>query len=183
MDQQEKSYLDAALPPIELSPHRYTRTFLTPRRIARMSIFVALSAVGAMTKIPSPTGTVALDSCMGYFSAAAFGYWEGGCVGALGHILTALTMGFPLGIPVHVYISVQMALWVMAFRFLTVKVHPIAGIVGATFLNGFGSAYLIIPFGGIGLATALVLPLTVGSLANILIASAAYSIVKKSNMI
>jgi uncharacterized membrane protein len=183
MDQEKNLSLSAVPPPIELSPGRFERTFLTPRRIARMSIFIALSAVGAITKIPSPTGTVALDSCMGYFSAAAFGYLEGGCVAALGHTLTALTMGFPLGIPVHLYISAQMALWVMVFRFLTLKVHPLAGIVGATLLNGVGSAYLIIPFGGIGLATALVLPLTVGSLANVLIASAAYSIVRKSNMI
>ena len=183
MDQQETSFAGDVLPPIELSPRRYRRTFLTPRRIARMSIFIALSAVGAITKIPSPTGTVALDSCIGYFSAAAFGYLEGGCVAALGHLLTALTMGFPLGIPVHLYISVQMALWVMAFRFFTLKIHPVVGIVVATLLNGVASAYLIIPFGGIGLATALVLPLTIGSLANILIASAAYSIVKRSNMI
>jgi hypothetical protein len=50
-------------------------------------------------------------------------------------------------------------------------------------LNGIASAYLIIPFGGIGLATALVLPLLVGSAANVIIANLAYSIVKRSNMI
>lgn len=148
-----------------------------------MSIFTALCAVGAIIKIPSPTGTVALDSCMGYFSAATFGYAEGGLVASLGHLLTALTTGFPLGIPVHLYIALQMAVWAMAFRFFTVNVHPVAGIVAGILLNGVASAYLIIPFGGIGLATALVLPLTIGSAANVLIASMAYSIVKRSNMI
>lgn len=32
------------------------KTYWTPRRVARMAIFVALSAVGALIKIPSPTG-------------------------------------------------------------------------------------------------------------------------------
>ena len=36
--------------------------FFTPRRVARMAILVALSAVGAFIKIPSPTGTVALEA-------------------------------------------------------------------------------------------------------------------------
>src|SRR5512136_1780372 len=117
---------DLPVPPVEISLKGRRRTFFTPRRVARMSIFIALSAVGAVTKIPSPTGTVALDSCMGYFSAAAFGYMEGAAVAALGHLLTSLTMGFPLGVPVHLYIALQMAVWAMAFRYLTVKIHPLA---------------------------------------------------------
>ncbi len=172
---------DVQIPPVEIAVRR--RTYFTPRRVARLSIFTALSAVGAMTKIPSPTGTVALDSSLGYFSAAAFGYSEGALIAALGHLLTALTTGFPLGIPVHGYIALQMALWVMAYRFFTIRVHPVAGIVVAVLLNGVASAYLIIPFGGIGLATALVVPLLVGSAANVIIAHLAWSIVKRSNMI
>lgn len=35
---------------------------LDPRRIARLAILIALSAVGALIKIPSPVGTVAFDS-------------------------------------------------------------------------------------------------------------------------
>ena len=148
-----------------------------------MSVFIALSAVGAVIKVPSPTGTVALDACMGYFSAAAYGYAEGGIVAAVGHLLTAFTIGFPLGLPFHLFIAVQMAAWAGAFRFLTTKVHPVAGIVGAIVLNGVVSAYLSSLVAGIGLAAALVVPLTIGSAANVLIAAAAYSIVKKSNMI
>jgi riboflavin transporter len=159
------------------------RVFFTPRRVARMSIFISLSAVGALTKIPSPTGTVALDACPGYFIAAAYGYREGAFVAAIGHLLSALTIGFPLGIPVHLYIATQMALWAMAFRFLTVKIHPVAGIVGGVILNGFGSSYLMVPIGGVGLATALVLPLVIGSFANVMLAGIAYTVVKRSNLL
>ncbi|GEM_PF-279748 len=182
-DEQYRDELLATIPPEEISSQSRRKVFFTPRRITRMAIFISLSAVGAMIKIPSPTGTVSLDSCPGYFSAASFGYLEGSIVAALGHLFTAFTIGFPLGLPVHLYIACQMALYVMVFRYLIKRFHPIVGIITATALNGILSAYLIIPFGGIGLATALIVPLTIGSAVNILIAQLAYSIVKKSNMI
>ena len=174
---------DAATVTLNTLHSRYRRKFFTPRRVARISIFIALSAVGALTKIPSPTGTVALDSSIGYFAAATFGYREGALIAAIGHLLSSFTTGFPLGLPVHLYIAAQMAVWVIIYRYCTVRIHVIAGIIVGTLLNGFGSAYLMVPFGGYGLAAALVLPLTIGSLANIVIASMAYSIVKKSNMV
>lgn len=173
----------ATMVPSKTIHSRFPRKFFTPRRVARMSIFIALTAVGALTKIPSPTGTVALDSSIGYFAAAAFGYREGALIAAIGHLLSAFTTGFPLGLPVHLYIAVQMALWVIIYRYCTVRIHLVVGIIVGTLLNGFGSAYLMVPFGGYGLAAALVLPLTIGSLANIIIASMAYSIVKKSNIV
>lgn len=181
---QSDSLIDSYIPPPpEIDLTNTQRSFLTPKRIARISIFVALSAVGAMMKIPSPTGTVALDSCMGYFSAAAFGYPEGALVAALGHLLTAFTTGFPLGLPIHLYIAIQMACWVMAFRFFATRIHLTIGVIVGTLLNGVASAYLIVPFGGIGLAAALVVPLTIGSFVNVAIAAAAYSVVRKSNLV
>ena len=159
------------------------KEFFTPRRIARMSILIAISAVGALIKIPSPTGTVALDSCTGYFSAVTFGWGEGAMVAGLGHILTAFTTGFPLGLPVHLYIALQMALYASIFSFVSRKINLTLGIVVAVLLNGVLSAFLIIPFGGTGMATALLIPLLVGSLVNVLIASLAYKIVIKSNLV
>ena len=53
------------------------KEFWTVKRIARVAILIALSGVGALIKIPSPTGTVALDSAPGYFTAVAFGPVEG----------------------------------------------------------------------------------------------------------
>jgi uncharacterized membrane protein len=175
--------MDVATVPSVSHHKQCKRIYFTPRRVARLSVFIALSAIGAIIKVPSPTGTVALDSCMGYFSAATFGLTEGAIVAAIGHILTSLTTGFPLGIPIHLFIAVQMALWVITFRFLTVKVHPLVGFLGGTFFNGVVSAFMMIPFGGIGLAIALMFPLIIGSAANISIALIAYSIVKKSSLV
>lgn len=57
------------------------KVYFTPKRIARVAILVALSAVGAFIKLPSPTGTVALDSAPGFVAAAAFGPGEGAKIG------------------------------------------------------------------------------------------------------
>lgn len=163
--------------------NQYQKDFFTPRRIARISILIAISAVGALIKIPSPTGTVALDSCTGYFAAVAFGWIEGAIIAGLGHLLTAFTTGFPLSLPVHLYIAVQMVIYVSLFGIIARKINLILGIVVGVMLNGVLSSFLIIPFGGIGMATALLLPLTVGSLVNIIIAALAYKIVEKSNLL
>ncbi len=159
------------------------KSYWSPKRVARMAIFVALSAVGALIKIPSPTGTVALDSCPGFFSAVSFGWGEGAIVAALGHIFTAATTGFPLSVPVHILIAVEMAIFAAAFWWTNKKAGIIAAAIVATILNGVVASFAMIPFGGMGLAISLLLPLTVGSAVNIIIAAVAYVIVKKSNLI
>jgi hypothetical protein len=159
------------------------KVFWTPRRIARMAIFIALSAVGALIKIPSPTGTVAMDSVPGYFSVLAWGYVEGAIVISLGHIFTAATVGFPLGIPMHLLIAISMIVWAAMLRWFTFKIHPIAGILAGTFGNGVLGAALDIPIGGMGLFYALLPFLVVASFIDITIAAIAYQIVRKTGYV
>lgn len=160
-----------------------SKIFWEPKRVARMAIFIALSAVGAMIKVPSPTGTVALDAAFAYFAAITFGWREGSIVAALGHLLTALTTGFPLGFPMHLFIAVQMAVWVSLFYWISRKIHLWIGIAVAVLLNGPVSSLLVVPIGGIGLMAALILPLTVGSMINVGVAVVAFLIVKRSTLI
>jgi len=171
-----------AIPPEEISINE-AKIFWTHKRIARMAIFIAISAVGSMIKVPSPTGTVALDASIAYFSAIAFGWREGSIVAALGHMLTALTTGFPLSFPLHVFIALQMAVWVSLFEIFAKKIHLWAGIIVAVILNGPISSLLIIPIGGFGLMVALIIPLTIGSAVNIFVAVTAYLIINKSKII
>lgn len=146
------------------------RQFFTPRRVARLAILVALSAVGGLIKIPSPTGTVALDAAPGFLAAAAFSPGEGAIVGAVGHLVSALTTGFPLGLPVHLLIAVEMAVFVWIFGVLARRVNVWVAIVVGILLNGIAGAALMIPIGGTGMFAALVLPLTVGGAINIIVA-------------
>lgn len=146
------------------------KPFFTPRRVARIAILVALSGVGALIKIPSPTGTVALDAAPAFLAGAAFSPIEGSIVGALGHLISALTTGFPLGLPVHLLIAVEMAVFVWIFGVVARKVNIWVAAVVGIFLNGVVGAAIMIPIGGVGMFGALVLPLTVGAVINIVIA-------------
>ena len=148
------------------------KSYFSPKRIARIAILVALSAVGAFIKLPSPTGTVALDSAPGFVAAAAFGPGEGAIVGALGHMFSALITGFPLGLPVHLLVAAATVLWVAAFGFVARKVNIWVAIPVGILLNGVGGAALLIPIYGFGIFATLVVPLLVGSTINVIIAVA-----------
>lgn len=145
------------------------------RRLTRLAVFIALAAAGAMVKIPSPTGTVALDSLPGYLGALVFGIKDGMLIAALGHLLSAATAGFPLSIPVHLFIAAQMAAFAAAFGWLGSR-HLGGGIVLAMVLNGVVAPALFIPFPHYGLAffTAMVIPLLVGSMVNVAAAAAVH---------
>jgi hypothetical protein len=77
------------------------------KRLVLLSLMAALSAVGAYVIIPSPVGTVALDSAPGYLASLLFGGISGGVVLLLGHLISAVKSGFPLGI-IHLLIAVLM---------------------------------------------------------------------------
>ncbi len=155
------------------------------KRVSIIAVFMALSAVGAMIKIPSPIGTIGLDSCPGYFCALAFGGIEGMVVIAIGHLLSAAVVGFPLSIPIHIAIAATMAIWAIIFRFFGKKgnVGIVIGVIAAACLNAFGSGLLLIPIGGTALYVANLIPLLCAAAVNALLAAIAYSAVKGSKLL
>ncbi len=153
------------------------------KRIAIMAVFIALSAVGALIKIPSPVGTIGLDSAPGFFSAVAFGSIEGAVIIALGHMLTAAVAGFPLTIPIHIFIAIQMALWALAFRWANNTFGKVAAVVTGIVLNGVVSSFTMMIIGGWGAVIGIMPFLVVGSAINVIIAVMAYSIIKRSKLI
>lgn len=78
-------------------------------RVARISIFTALSVIGSFITPYAPIPTIALDSSPGFFAALYFGVIDGLLITGLGHIVTAVINGFPLG-TMHFVIAVGMAL-------------------------------------------------------------------------
>lgn len=158
-------------------------SFWNPKRVARMAVFVALAAVGALIKIPSPTGTVALDSAPGFFSAVSFGWIEGGIVGALGHLLTAATTGFPLGLPMHLGVAVEQFLFTALFWLVAKKSNIWLAVVVASFANSVIGALIVVPMAGFGLYLALLPGLAVGSVVNIVLATLAHLAVKRGGLV
>lgn len=155
---------------------------LTPLRLARMAILIALSVVGALIRVPSPTGTVAFDALPGYFAALAFGPIEGGIVGAIGHIVTAMFTGFPLGVPLHLLVAVEMFVFVWVFGYLARRVNVIVAAVVAVILNGVAGPLLTIPIAGTGLFASLLLPLTVTTIVVVILAIAAAKAVQAAGL-
>lgn len=163
----------------------YKKGKWTTKQIAIMAIFIALSAVGAFIKIPSPIGSIGLDSAPGYFAAVAFGPVIGGIVIAIGHLISGAVVGFPLTIPIHLGIAVGMALIAFVFYILGRKgvVGLVAGVVICALLNSFALGVLLIPIGGTALYVAMILPLLVASAVNLIIAAIAYFALKNSTLL
>jgi riboflavin transporter len=160
-----------------------TTSVQNTKRIAIMAVFIALSAVGALIKIPSPVGTVALDSAPGFFSALAFGGVEGSIVIALGHLLTSAVVGFPLGIPMHLIIAAEMALFALVYRFVNNKIGLIPAVIVASLLNGVVGAFTVFPVLGMGAVIGLLPFLLLGSVINVVVSALAYKALKESRLI
>ncbi len=109
---------------------RDTRSASRLHVIAFMALSVALAAAGALIKLPSPVGTVALDSWPGYACALVVGP-AGAWVALLGHLASSLVSGFPLGLTLHGVIALEMALCALAFRLVTRRLGVVPGLVAA----------------------------------------------------
>ncbi|HSV31126.1 MAG TPA: ECF transporter S component [Atribacteraceae bacterium] len=154
---------------------------LSVPRITILASLIALSVVGSYLKIPSPTGTVALDAVPGYLGGLYLGFGEGAIIAFLGHILTSLNVGFPLGLPIHLLIGAEMALIVAVFRLVYLRWSYLPAIAIAVFLNGVIAPLTMVPLFGWGFFTAIILSLVVSSAANAMLACAIYRLLLKKN--
>lgn len=150
-----------------------------------MGLFIALSVIGAIIKIPSPTGTVALDSMPGYLAALLLGGIPGAVVAFLGHMATAASTGFPMTLPIHLLVACEMAVIMLVVGYTAKKLHLIAGLILGLILNGVVSpaSFILFPQFGTAFFISMVLPLTVGSLINIIPAGLVYYPLRKINAI
>jgi len=162
---------------------------LNTKRIVLLSLFIALSAVLSNIKIAY---SIAFDSLPAFLAAMMISPIAGGIVGALGHLLTAITSGFPFTVPVHLFIAIQMLVIVWIFGVLFKKMNQyIAMIVAiilngpvATLLSGLLIAYLNHSFTVKTISSffiLMVVPLTLASAANIVLAFILQKVMKRAN--
>lgn len=148
-------------------------------RLSLSAALVALCIVGSFVKIPSPTGTVALDSLPGFFSALFLGYGEGALVAFLGHLLTSLNVGFPLGFPVHLLVALEMGGIALLFRLVSTRFGILAAVVSGVLANGVLAPLSLVPLFGWGFFLGILVPLVVGSLVNIVLAVILFQVVSR----
>ncbi|QKE73833.1 ECF transporter S component [Arthrobacter citreus] len=162
---------------------------LNTKRIVLLSLFIALSAILSNIKI---IYSIAFDSLPAFLAAILLSPIAGGVVGALGHLLTAFTSGFPFTVPVHLFIAIQMLVIVWIYGVLFKKINKyIAMIVAiilngpvATILSGLLIAYLNHSFTFKTVSSffiLMVLPLTLASAVNIVLAYILQKVMKRAN--
>lgn len=157
------------------------------KRIVIISLFIAISAILSNIKFFS---TVALDSMPAFLAAMLISPIAGAIIGAFGHLLSSFTAGFPFTIPMHLFIALQMFIIVWLFGVLFKKANQFIAILVAIILNGplatFFSSLLIVwindSFTISGFFTLMVLPLTLVSIVNIIIAFSLQKVIKRAGI-
>ncbi|MFS0777991.1 ECF transporter S component [Neobacillus sp. 3P2-tot-E-2] len=139
------------------------------RMLSLLALFSALSAAGAAIKIPATIGSVAFDVFPALLAAALLGSGAGAIVGALGHLLSALIAGFPLG-PMHVLIAIEMALLVFIFGVLYKKNKKVTASILFILANTFAAPLPFIIIMNKAFYIALVPSLLIASIINTVIA-------------
>lgn len=151
------------------------------RMVVLLGLFIAMSVIGGYIKIPNPiTSSIAFDSLPAYLAALALGGVPGAVVAFLGHMVSALIGGFPLSLPIHIIIGIEMAVIMFVFDFISRKINLIAAIIVGIILNGFVSPAVLIFIPGLGLPAYIgsLLSLTVASIFNISLAGIVYKSIK-----
>ena len=153
-------------------PRRVPKTY----RLARISVFSALSVVGSFIHPPSPVQTVAFDSSPGFFAALYFGAMDGALVSGIGHIVTSIINGFPLGI-LHLSIALGMAvaggMMGVVNRISDKRGYLAAVLVGIAINSGL--VVVLVPAFGWGAALGLLPFLFLAASLNGLVAALAYA--------
>lgn len=148
------------------------------RLISEIVLFSALSGIGAIIPVPSPVGSVALDSFPGYFMALWRGTASGALVCAIGHLLSSIRSGFPLGY-LHIPVTLLMALVGATTAMVNKKFGVVAGLASGIALNTAGSV-LAVPAIGWEVLPILTPILFVASLINATVAGIVYGTIKKA---
>ena len=160
------------------------------KKLVLAALFVALSFVGANIKV---MGSIAFDSLPAFLGTMVLGVGWGAAVGAVGHLLTALTSGFPYGLPAHIVIAVMMGLTMVVFLLVInllqrLKVPQlisyVAGGVAAVLVNGPGCVFLLFPvlepMMGKEALLALIPVLSLVAAANVVLAVVIYRVLPKA---
>ncbi len=111
------------------------------RQLVFMALLIALSFIGAQLKI---FGTIAFDSLPAFLGTLLMGPLAGAIIASIGHLLTALSSGFPMTLPVHLVIALGMGLTMVAtwyaYSFVKKASNDILGlavaVVVGTICNG-----------------------------------------------
>lgn len=148
---------------------------MNAKKITLIALFIALSLIGAQIKL---VYSIALDAMPAFLAAAVLGPIPGALVGFLGHMLTAVTSGFPFTLPIHLIIGASMAVVCWIFGVGAGKLPRTLNVGLAIFLNGVAATFVsVLAMEWVGLIPqwqmmfmALIGPLLLASTVNVILA-------------
>lgn len=136
--------------------------------LSLIALFIALTVIGAMIKIPAVIGSVALDIFPSLVIAVLVGNVPGMVVASIGHLISALISGMPLG-PLHILVAIEMALIVAIFSIFYKRNQKIFAVIIFLILNGVVAPLPFILLFSLPFYISLVPSLIVGSLLNVML--------------
>lgn len=139
------------------------------RTITTYAILIALCAIGG--QIHFGVYSIGFDSSPAFVGALMLGPVAGAVLGALGHIATAASTGFPLSVPIHVAIGLVMAGTGASIGYITKRMtssfsYVVSGIVGYIINVGIGITVIAWMMQSIKVATFIFVPLSLAYALN-----------------
>ncbi|HBT18450.1 MAG TPA: ECF transporter S component [Clostridiaceae bacterium] len=148
------------------------------------ALFVAFSVLGASIKIQ---GSIALDAFPAFLGAILLGPGFGFIIAVVGHLFSAFFSGFPLTVVLHLCTGVLMGLVVYGYGLLRHYTNRFWPMVYAVVSNGPVSLGIIaliakglgFPLQGMAMVSLLLLPLSMASFLNVVLAESIAVALKK----
>ena len=139
------------------------------RTMTAYALLIALCAIGG--QIHFGVYSIGFDSSPAFVGALMLGPVTGAVLGALGHIATAASTGFPLSVPIHVAIAIIMAGTGASIGYITKRMtssfsYVVSGIVGYIINVGIGLAVIAWMMQGIDVVAILFVPLSLSYALN-----------------
>lgn len=115
------------------------------RTMTAYALLIALCAIGG--QIHFGVYSIGFDSSPAFVGALMLGPVAGSVLGALGHLATAASTGFPLSVPIHVAVAIVMAgtgasIGYIAKRMTSSFSYVVGGILGYIVNVGVGLAVI-----------------------------------------
>ncbi len=139
------------------------------RTMTAYALLIALCAIGG--QIHFGVYSIGFDSSPAFVGALMLGPVAGAVLGALGHIATAASTGFPLGVPIHVAVAIIMAGTGASIGYITKRMtssfsYVVSGIVGYIINVGIGIAVIAWMMQSMEVAAFIFVPLSLAYALN-----------------
>lgn len=139
------------------------------RTMTAYALLIALCAIGG--QIHFGVYSIGFDSSPAFVGALMLGPVAGAVLGALGHLATAASTGFPLSVPIHVAIAIIMAGTGASIGYITKQMtssfsYIVSGIVGYIINVGIGIAVIAWMMQSIEVAAFIFVPLSLAYALN-----------------